>query len=74
MEIIFPYDLYRKFLLAAEVEMKTYVQKLVVGGFALLLFGVIAALNKSALSYISGGLGLFFVLLACFAGEEKSEE
>lgn len=61
-------------MLAAEVDMKTYVQKLIVGGLALLLFGVIAALNQSVLSYISGGLGLFFVLLACFAGEEKGEE
>lgn len=49
-------------------------QKLIISGFAFLLSGVIAALSQSNVTYILGGLGLFFVLLGCFATQEKNEE
>lgn len=54
--------------------MKNYNQKLVVSGIALLLFGIIiAVMSNSALSYVFGGLGLFFVILGCFAKERQNE-
>lgn len=43
----------------------SFNRKSIVSGFALLLFGIIAAINQSFLSYISGGLGLFIVLAGC---------
>lgn len=47
----------------------SFNQKLIISGFALLLFGILLALVPSFFGYISGGLGLFFVLLGCFTGE-----
>lgn len=52
--------------------MKNFNQKIIVTGIALLLFGIILAIeNQSAISYIFGGLGLFFAVIGCFAKENE---
>ena len=52
-----------------------YNRKLMISGFALLLFAIlIAVMSGALLSYIVGGLGLCFVLFGCYAegsGERK---
>lgn len=43
--------------------------KLIISGVALLLFGIIiAVMSKNPVSYIIGGLGLFFAVIGCFTG------
>jgi|GEM_PF-851691 len=55
--------------------MKTYKQNLIASGIALLLFGIIVAIvSQSVLSYVIGGLGLFFVIIGCFAEAEEGED
>ena len=44
--------------------------RLVISGFALILFGIlIAVCSQSAFAYLPGGLGLVFVIGACTAKE-----
>jgi len=49
--------------------------RLIISGFALLLFGIVIALvDKSSFSYLSGGLGLFLVIVSCSVKDEKDEK
>ena len=49
--------------------------RLVISGFALILFGILIALvNNSSFSYIPGGLGLFFIIAACSIKDDKNEK
>jgi len=50
--------------------MMNYNQKLIVSGFALLLFGIITVLAQSQLTFIFGVLGLFFGIIGCFVNEK----
>jgi hypothetical protein len=55
--------------------MKDYSRKLIVSGFALLLFGILLALNGAvSFSYVSGGLGLLFALIGCFGANEQEDQ
>ena len=49
--------------------------RLIISGFALLLFGIIIAITaRSNFSYIPGGLGLFFIIASCIVKDEKGEK
>lgn len=56
--------------------MQNHNQKLVVSGIGLLLFAIIiAVVSQSMTAYAVGGLGLFFVIGACFvSGEDEKED
>ncbi len=50
---------------------ETLNKKIILTGFALLLFSiVIAIISQSTFSYIWGGFGLFFVIAGCFIKDE----
>ena len=49
--------------------------RLIICGFALLLFGIIIAVTgRSAYAYIPGGLGLFLIIVSCSVKDEKGEK
>lgn len=55
--------------------MRTSNIRLIICGFALLLFGIIIALiDKSTVAYISGGLGLFLIIVSCSVEDVKGEK
>ena len=55
--------------------MSTSNIRLIICGFALLLFGImIALINNSLFSYIPGGLGLFFVIVSCSVKDVKGQK
>lgn len=55
--------------------MNTSNIRLIISGFALMLFGVIIAINgSSTFSYIPGGLGLFFVIVGCAVKDASGEK
>ena len=57
-----------------EFNVENFVQKLIVSGGALLLFGILLALTgENALAYVFGGLGLFLALVGCFASKDQDE-
>lgn len=46
---------------------ETLNKKIILTGFALLLFSITTAiLSQSTLAYVIGGFGLFFVVAGCF--------
>lgn len=48
--------------------------KLIICGFALLLFGInIAIVNQNVLSYVFSGLGLTLIVIACFANDDEKD-
>ncbi len=50
-------------------------KKLMIAGFALILFGIIpAVMQESGWAYASGGFGLFFVIVGCFGHPEESSD
>lgn len=54
--------------------MKDLNQRLIVGGVALLLFGIILAITEeNPLAYVVGGLGLFLSLVGCFAPKDQDD-
>ncbi|MPN20866.1 hypothetical protein SDC9_168245 [bioreactor metagenome] len=55
--------------------MKNFNHKLIVGGFALILFGLILAITgEKMLTYTIGGLGLFLSLVGCFAPGDQERD
>lgn len=57
-----------------ELDVKDFNQRIILGGIALLLFGLILAVTKTdVLAYIVGGLGLFLSLVGCFAPEGQGD-
>lgn len=55
--------------------MESFNTKIIICGMALLLFGIIIAImNKDPISYIAGGLGLFFVVAGCFGKDDLNDK
>lgn len=55
--------------------MNNFNHKLIVGGFALILFGLLLALTgDKVLTYIIGGLGLFLSLVGCFVPDDQERD
>lgn len=53
--------------------MESFNIKLIISGMALLLFGIIIAImSKNLISYVAGGLGLFFVVVGCFGKDDSN--
>ena len=49
--------------------------RLIICGFALLLFGILIALvNNSTFSYIPGSLGLLIIIISCSVKDEKCDK
>lgn len=57
------------------VCMESFNIKIIICGMALLLFGIIIAImSKDSVSYIAGGLGLFFVVVGCFTKDDFNDK
>ncbi|MDD5936099.1 MAG: hypothetical protein PUC65_11165 [Clostridiales bacterium] len=53
----------------------TLNKKIIITGFAILLFSIIIAIiSKATFSYILGGFGLFFVIAGCFIKDEVKKK